>query len=79
MGDSAHMPSYRTDPTVKPPFSYATLIAQAIRAGPDKKMTLNGIYNFIMDHYPFYRYSGDNGWQACGPICVGGNHECVSQ
>jgi hypothetical protein len=63
MADSAHMPSYRTDPTVKPPFSYATLIAQAIRAGPDKKMTLNGIYTFIMDHYPFYRYSGDNGWQ----------------
>ncbi|CAG8726508.1 2712_t:CDS:2, partial [Ambispora leptoticha] len=46
----------------KPPFSYASLIAQAINSSPIKKLTLSGIYNYITTHYPFYQLA-QNGWQ----------------
>ncbi|KAG0057533.1 Pre-rRNA-processing protein fhl1 [Gryganskiella cystojenkinii] len=46
----------------KPPFSYASLIAQAINATPTRKLTLNGIYQHITTHYPYYQMS-QNGWQ----------------
>ncbi|CAM0136182.1 hypothetical protein VKS41_005425 [Umbelopsis sp. WA50703] len=46
----------------KPPYSYASLIAQAINSTVSKKMTLNGIYNYITTHYPYYQMA-QNGWQ----------------
>ncbi|KAJ1674226.1 hypothetical protein EV182_003707 [Spiromyces aspiralis] len=46
----------------KPPFSYASLIAQAINSTEAKKITLNGIYQYIMEHYPYYKHA-QNGWQ----------------
>jgi hypothetical protein len=36
----------------KPAMSYIALIASAIQNSPDQKCTLNGIYQYIMDHYP---------------------------
>ncbi|CAF4304606.1 unnamed protein product [Rotaria magnacalcarata] len=40
---------------VKPPFSYVTLIRQAILSTRTRRMTLNEIYQWITDSYPYFR------------------------
>ncbi|KAI8089058.1 fork head domain-containing protein [Halteromyces radiatus] len=47
---------------VKPPYSYASLIAQAINSCSEKKMTLSGIYAYITTNFPYYQMT-QNGWQ----------------
>lgn len=47
---------------LKPPYSYASLITQAILDSPDHRLTLNMIYLWIMEKYPYYR-SRNCGWQ----------------
>lgn len=49
---------------IKPPYSYASMIAQAIFSSDEEKLTLNNIYTWIMDKYAFYRHS-QTGWQVC--------------
>lgn len=46
----------------KPPHSYATLIAMAIRAAPEGKLSLNDIYTWISDTFPYYSRAG-RGWK----------------
>ena len=40
---------------VKPPYSYVTLIRQAILSTKMQRMTLNEIYQWIVDSYPYFR------------------------
>ncbi|KAJ9660209.1 transcription factor [Neophaeococcomyces mojaviensis] len=47
---------------LKPPYSYAHMIAQAIFSSEEEKLTLSNIYSFIADRYAFYRHS-NSGWQ----------------
>jgi pSer/pThr/pTyr-binding forkhead associated (FHA) protein len=53
---------YRTNPAIKPPYSYASLIARAIFSQRERRLTLSGIYGYIQENYPFYRFA-QNGWQ----------------
>ena len=55
---------YKTNPYVKPPYSYATLICMAMKETKKTKITLSAIYNWITDNFMYYRLA-DPSWQVC--------------
>ncbi|EFP13184.1 hypothetical protein CRE_08474 [Caenorhabditis remanei] len=46
----------------KPPYSYISLISMAMKMSPKGQLPLSGIYNWIMDIFPFYR-DNQQRWQ----------------
>ena len=61
--------------TVKPPYSYTALILMLIQDAPEKRQTLNGIYDNIMEHFPYYRNEENRGWRdsICRNLAM---HDC---
>lgn len=67
MGTNGVDLSHDDNQHIKPQFSYAQMITQAILNAPDGKLNLNGIYTFIMNSYAYYRHQQAAGWQVSSP------------
>ncbi|CAG8980415.1 hypothetical protein HYALB_00003980 [Hymenoscyphus albidus] len=48
---------------IKPSYSYAQMISQAILDTEDEKLNLAGIYQFIQEKFAYYRHQLGGGWQ----------------
>lgn len=52
-----------SQPTDKPPYTYATLVAFAILLSADGRLLLSDIYRWIAQTYPYY-VPNQRGWQV---------------
>lgn len=46
----------------KPPYSFSSLIFMAIEDSPDKRLPVKGIYEWIVNNFPYYR-TASGGWR----------------
>lgn len=47
---------------LKPPYSFSSLIFMAIEDSPDKRLPVRGIYEWIVNNFPYYR-TAPSGWR----------------
>ncbi|KAK1789509.1 hypothetical protein P4O66_015425 [Electrophorus voltai] len=47
----------------RPPYSYMAMIQFAINSKKNRRMTLKEIYNWIEDHFPYFRNVAKPGWK----------------
>ena len=52
---------------VRPPFTYAALIRQAINESPGRQLTLNEIYNWFQANFAFFRRNAAT-WKVDLPL-----------
>ena len=55
---------FKTNPYVKPPYSYITLISMAMMATKKKMATLRGIYKWVTDSFMYFRFA-ELSWRNC--------------
>ncbi|XP_069709267.1 forkhead box protein J1-B-like [Phaenicophaeus curvirostris] len=53
---------YQTNPYIKPPYSYTTLICMAMEASKEPHVTLSDIYKWITDNFCYF-HQADPVWQ----------------
>ncbi|XP_029102011.1 forkhead box protein J1-A-like [Scleropages formosus] len=53
---------YKTNPHIRPPYSYATLICMAMQDSKKTKLTLSSIYEWIKDNFCYFRHASPT-WQ----------------
>ena len=54
----------KTNPCLKPPYSYITLISMAMMATKKKMATLRGIYKWVTDNFMYFRFA-EPSWRNC--------------
>lgn len=52
---------------VRPPFTYASLIRQAINESPHKQLTLNEVYQWFQENFSYFRRN-EATWKVRMPI-----------
>lgn len=54
---------YKTNSSIKPPYSYSTLIWMAMKESKKHKITLSSIYKWITENFKYYQVA-DPSWQV---------------
>ncbi|XP_061869838.1 forkhead box protein J1-B-like [Colius striatus] len=54
---------HRSNPSVRPPYTYASLICMAMEASQKPSISLSDIYKWIRDNFSYFRHA-DPSWQS---------------